>query len=205
MRTVNDFNDEYLYRCWLEEVKTAEKPKGSVIKNAIFYGVLVIIVLLAFVYSGSEQAGKTFGPFAYNTVLTESMKAVYPPGTLITSWKLREGEPVRAGLENGTDIVFLRDEESKQVIVHRIIEVIDNYEDTGMRGFRTQGVSNPKPDSWVVWEGRVIGKVTGHVHYLGMILEFIAAQFIWVIGGVAIIFGLITALRIVFAKDGEKR
>ena len=140
MRTVNDFNREYLYRCWCEEVLAAGQPKrGAAIKNAVFYGLLVIMVLLAFVYSGRDQAGKAFGPFAYNTVLTTSMQDVYPQGSLITSWAIKPDEPLKTGLDGGTDIVFLQDEETKRVVVHRVIEVIEDYEGAGVRAFRTQG------------------------------------------------------------------
>ena len=201
VRNANDFNREYMYRVWCDEAAAAEKPrKDSFIKNVIFYSILFIIVALAFFYSGNHNSGKKFGPFAYNTVLTESMKSIYPPGSLITSWSIKPGEPLKAGLENGTDIVFIKDEKGT-VVVHRIIEIMADYEDSGQRAFRTQGVDNPDPDTWVTYEGNVIGRVTWHAPYVGDILAAIGSSFLWIIAAIAILVLLAALLKTAFGKE----
>lgn len=200
VRTINDFNREYMYSLWKDEVKAAEKTgQGSFIRDAAFYVILTSLVMLAFFYNGNREPGKRFGPFSYNTVLTNSMQSVYPQGSLITSWAVKPAEPLNAGLENGTDIVFIRD--NGDVVVHRIIEIIDNYEDSGQRAFKTQGVDNPAPDSWTTYEGNVIGRVTWHVPYVGNFFSMIAENLLWIILFLVIIFAIITLLKIVFEKE----
>jgi len=204
VRTVNDFNSEYMYECWLDEVKAIGQPKkGEVIKNAVFYGLLIAMVLLAFFYSGGDEPAKRFGPFAYNTVLTGSMESVYSTGSLITSWAVQPNEPLMAGLENGTDIVFVK--ENGDVVVHRIIEIFENYEDSGQRAFRTQGTDNPMPDNWIIYEGNVVGRVTWHVPYVGNILALIASNILLFMGGVAVLCILFSLWKIVFTKDEKKK
>lgn len=199
-KSLIDFNREYDYKCYLEETQAAKiSTKKSIIKSTVFYAVLIIAVMSSFLYSGSKDAGKRFGPFAYNTVLTPSMNSVYPKGSLVTSWAVKPGEALKAGLSNGTDIVFTR--EDGTVIVHRIIEIMENYEDSGQRAFHTQGVDNPTPDNWITYEGNVIGRVTWHVPYAGDILAFIAAKILWFIIGIAGLFALSALLRIVFSND----
>jgi len=194
------FNREYDYKCFLDEREAAkETPKGSTARSTIFYGVLVIAVAVAFFYRSGDNSGQSFGPFAYNTVLTTSMKSVYPKGSLVTSWAVKPGEPVQAGLDKGTDIVLIR--EDGMVIVHRIIEIMDNYEDSGQRAFRTQGVDNPTQDDWVTYEGNVIGRVTWHAPYLGELLAYIAEKFVWILVVLAAVFALLTLLKIVFRKE----
>lgn len=184
MRNIHTFNNEYLYQCWLEETQTGSKPdKYALIKNILFYGLMLLLVLFAMFANLSGSNGRKLGPLAYNTVLTSSMKDVYPPGSLILSWELGVDETVATGLENGTDIVFVR--ENGTVVVHRVIEVTENYEDSGQRGFNTQGVNNAAPDSWVTYEGNVIGKVVFSVPYLGAILSFIGENVVLV--GVAML------------------
>jgi signal peptidase len=203
IRTVNDFNKEYLYRCWCDEIKAAGQPsRGATIRSAVFYTVLATMVLLAFFYSGDKNPGKRFGPFAYNTVLSPSMQDVYPQGSMVFSWAIKPDEPLRAGLADGSDIVFLI--EGNIVVVHRIIEIISDYENLGIRVFRTQGVNNNNPDSWLVYEGNIVGRVTGHVPYAGMILSMIADNIFWVIGGIVFICALVTLLKIVFSKEDPK-
>lgn len=192
MRDANTFNNEYLYQCWLDEVEAAGKPrKNAVIKDVLFYGMLICLVAFAMFANANDAAGKRFGPMAYHTVLTNSMRDVYPPGTLIVSWALDETEPIAVGLDNGTDIVFIR--ENGSLVVHRVIEVTENYEESGQRAFRTQGVNNPTPDTWTTYEGNVLGKVVFSVPYIGAVLAFISEN-ILAVGGLIILVTLIIAL-----------
>ncbi|MCL2694851.1 MAG: signal peptidase I [Clostridiales bacterium] len=199
-KTVNDFNREYLYRCWLEEVESVGQPgKGQTVKTAAFYLVLVGMVFMAFLYSGNKTPGRSFGPFAYNSVLTTSMQSVYPQGSIIFSWAVKPEEPLKAGLVDGDDIVLIK--EDGTVIVHRIIEIMYDYEDLGVRAFRTQGVDNRSPDSWITLEVNVIGRVRGHVPILGNVLLIIADNTLWVAGGVVVLFGIITLLKVALKKE----
>ncbi|MDR2712439.1 MAG: signal peptidase I [Clostridiales bacterium] len=200
MRTAKDFNREYYYKLWTDEARAAKHPpKGAVIKSAIFYSLLLIMVMLAFFYSGNREPGKRFGPFAYNTVLTPSMNSVYPQGSLITSWAIRPDEYLTAGLEDGTDIVFIL--EDGKVIVHRIIEIMEDYEGSGRRAFRTQGVDNPSPDPWITIDANVIGRVTWHVPIVGDVLAIIADNILWVILAIAVISVIIVLFSMVFKKE----
>jgi len=196
-------NREYDYRCFIEEREAAKRrPRDSFIRSIFFYGLLIAVVAIAFVYSSGDNSGQKFGPFAYNTVLTSSMTSVYPKGSLVTSWMVKPGEPLRAGLEHGDDIVFVR--EDGMVIVHRIIDIMENYEESGQRGFRTQGTDNPFPDDWITYEGNVIGRVTWHVEYVGEALAYVAEHIIWVLGVLVAVLVLMTMLKIVFRKESQQ-
>ncbi|MCL2512575.1 MAG: signal peptidase I [Oscillospiraceae bacterium] len=200
VRDVNDFNREYMCGVWCGEMEAANKPaKGAAVKSAVFYIILLVMVGLAFFHSGDKNSGKRFGPFSYNTVLTSSMQSVYPQGSLITSWAVNPGEPLNAGLEKGTDIVFVKD--NNTVVVHRIIEIMADYEDSGQRAFRTQGVDNPLPDSWVTYEGNVIGRVTWCLPYAGNILGAVADNILWVIFIIILLALILAFFKIAFKKQ----
>ena len=177
-----------------------ELLQGTKIKNVIFYSILLIMVILAFFYSGNKNPGKKFGPLAYNTVLTTSMNSVYPKGSLIASWTIKSGESLKAGLENGTDIVFLKDKKGT-LVVHRIIEIMEDYEDSGQRAFRTQGVNNPAPDPWVTYEGNVVGRVIWHIPYAGNVLAQISKNIILVVVVIAAVSIIITLLKFAVKKE----
>ncbi|MDR2647052.1 MAG: signal peptidase I [Oscillospiraceae bacterium] len=195
---INEFNRYHLYKEWRKELRSANKPrKGALWKNALFYCVLILMVLMA-VFFGGKSGAKRIGPFAYNTVLTTSMRSVYPKGSLITSWAISENETLNAGLADGTDIVFMKDDES--VVVHRIIEIMEDYEDTGVRAFRTQGVDNKAPDSWITYEPNVIGRVTWHVPYVGEAFLIIQENPLLFGGAVGIICAAFICWQYVFKK-----
>ena len=201
MKTLSEFNREFEYR-EIKKMLNPENKKDSPVKTAIFYGALVAMVLIAFVYSNSGEAGslgKKYGPFAINSVLTDSMASVYPAGTLVASWSITPNETLKAGLLDGDDIVFVT--ESGMVMVHRIIKIVDNYEGSGQRGFSTQGVEVANPDSFITFEGNVIGKVVFAIPFLGRILGFIADNIIFVVLGVAVVFIITALLRKAFSPD----
>lgn len=199
-RTVNDFNREYEQKLILDAIDEAKKPrKAAPIKSAVFYLFLILLVLFVFFYVNGSGTGMRFGPFSYSVVLSESMQSVYPKGSLITTYAIKPDTPLEAGLENGTDIVFVTTGEIR--VVHRIIEIFENYENTGQRAFRTQGVNNQNPDADIVYEANVVGRVTWHSPYLGAALNFISSNIIWAVFIVAGITALITCLAIVFKKE----
>jgi len=47
----------------------------------------------------------------------------------------------------------------------------------------------------------VIGIVTGSVEYLGDMLAYIAENIIWIVAAMALIFALLTLLKVVFNKE----
>ncbi len=199
-----EFNKQYDYLCFQEELEAEQKTtKGSIVKDTIFYGILVTAIIFAFIYSKNDEAGKRFGPFAYNTVLTGSMQSVYPKGSLVLSWALKPNEQLRTGLDIGDDIVFLI--KGDTTVVHRILNITENYEDSGQRMFTTQGVENPAPDDYITYEDNVLGRVIFHIPYLGAMLAFIAEKMIWFIAGTIILFALSALLRIVFSDDDGKK
>ena len=189
-------------------MEAAKQPqKGAAVRSAIFYAALIGMVLFAFFYSGGENTGKSFGPFAYSRVLTGSMQSVYPQGSLIMSWAIKPDEPLRAGLDDGTDIVFITKNEAtgkEKIVVHRIIEIMENYEDTGVRGFITQGVNNPESDPWgATSEINVIGRVIWHVPFVGDAMAFLAENVIWVVAVIVVLFVIGTMLKFAFKKEEQ--
>lgn len=72
----------------------------------------------------------------------------------------------------GDTITFHTDDDAHQVITHRIVQIIENYEGTGQPGFVTQGVARSEPDSEVRPAASVLGRVTLCVPLLGYVLAF---------------------------------
>ncbi len=161
----------------------------SIISNLFFYVVIVAMVLGALLMRSTSE-GKPFmlAGFSAANVLTSSMEDVYPRGSLIITKKYDAKE-----LEIGDDITFMVSEDSS--ITHRIIGITENYQNTGQRGFETQGVNNPNPDKDMVAAANVVGKVIFTSKVLGDIANFVKANWPILIFVLVVLVGLVSFLK----------
>lgn len=169
VKSIKEVQNSYKYKLFLEELEAAEvKPKRTFISTFsgfLFYFTICAIVMLVFIYSQRTGKRNLFG-YSYYNILTTSMQSELPQGSLIIVHKETDT------LKVGDDITFFESE--NKIVTHRIIEILDNYEDSGQIGYKTQGIENPNPDNYITYEGNVIGKVVWHVPYLGFVMAFIA-------------------------------
>jgi len=136
-------------------------------RGFLFYLTLIAIVFGAFLFSGDPTAPpQDIAGFSAMTVLTRSMQSVLPQHTLIVTRKV---DP--RTLQVGDDITFLTP--NNATITHRVIEILENHQNSGMRGFRTQGVENENPDTEVVMAQNVIGRVIFNNLTIGRIVHLI--------------------------------
>lgn len=197
-KPLNEFNKEFEYK--LLEKNTDSEPKkrkkgpAAVISSIIFYLVLICMVLATFIYSQQSKTGNNFLGFSYYNILTGSMRSVYPPGTFVLVRSVDANT-----LDVGDDIAFFKDQET--VVTHRIIEAENNYNGSGQRAFRTQGTDNPSPDSYITYQGNVIGKVVWSMPVLGFVFDYIANNVILIAVAIICLFALSFCLRVFFSKQ----
>jgi len=202
-KSLIEFNREYTYKCYVEETTPEAPKKNAPIKTTVFYSALIIIVLFTFFWSNNNAAGKRFGPFAYNSVLSTSMQSAYPKGSLVASWAIKPDDKLKAGLADGDDIVFVT--ESGKIIVHRVVEIMENYDDSGLRAFRTQGIENSAPDTFITYEGNIIGRVVWHTPHVGKILASISENFFLIIAIITVVCIFVYLLKIAILGNAPKK
>jgi signal peptidase len=160
--------------------------KKSLRKNladALFYAGILSMVVATIYYQTKTKGPIMIFDHSIMTVLTTSMQSVIPKGSLVLVQKV---DP--KSLKIGDDITYMKNANTS--ITHRIIDIFEDFEATGERGFQTKGVNNSLPDSGVVYAGHVVGKVKLHVPKLGAALSFVS-QNLYV---VFIMFGLLMVL-----------
>jgi len=136
-------------------------------KNLWFYAIIAVIALVALqMTDASGGAPRKILGYSGMTVLTQSMQSEIPKGSFILVRNVNPGT-----LQIGDDITYMRSE--RTTITHRIVDIMEDYAETGKRGFITQGVDNSAPDANVVIADNVVGKVVFHNYDLGLVLEFI--------------------------------
>ena len=162
-----------------ESVGEDEKEKVKVgVSNIIFYAVLALLVAGAILITTNMRELQ-----CYN-ILTDSMQSVYPRGSLVVVQEM-DGKELLAS----DDIAFTSQE--GEIIVHRIFQRKE-IEETGGEGFETEGVDAQHPDSEIVAEEAVIGKVIMSIPILGMVSD-------WISNNMEIVLAVFTALAIIIS------
>ena len=106
--------------------------------------------------------------FGYSvfTVLTGSMRSEIPEGSLIIT-KYTDPNQIQVG----DDITYLREDLS--TVTHRVVEIYENYNNSGVRGFRTKGIDNPMVDTFIIHPNNILGVVVFHVAGVGSFLVYV--------------------------------
>lgn len=181
-----------------QEATTGSRRRtGSVISNIFFFASLIMLVFAAFVY-GAKGNVRYIGPYTCFTVLTDSMQSEIPQGAFLLVKRVDPGS-----IRVGDDITYMIDQ--KQSVTHRVIQINENYADSGMRGFTTKGIENPTPDSEVVYAENVVGVVQVSIPGLGDALTYIGENFWMVLGLLTILFAFVFCLYRLFGNRLSNR
>ena len=189
-QTFDEFNREYAYKEWQREMN--EPIQRNPAFTFIFYFTLIVMVLASAIFA---KPGSSIFGYSYRSILTNSMASEMPPGTLVLTKFMKNPAEIRIG----DDITFFMTED--KIVTHRVIAVHENYDDSGMYGFQTQGIDNPSPDKDIVFDGNVVGKVVWHVRYLGAILQTISDHWLYVAGGILLLFSFAYVVGILLRKE----
>jgi signal peptidase len=166
--------------------------------SLVFYLVLAMIVVAAFSMRGDGAPRSLFG-FSLFTVLTTSMQSEIPKDSLVLD---RQVDP--AGIQIGDDVTYLR-EADNSTVTHRVIGIYENYGDSGLRAFQTQGIENSEPDEDVVFSDNIVGKVIFHNYEIGAFLRYVQDNPLPVLLFAAILLGLAFTLRRLFGTPKEPK
>lgn len=105
--------------------------------DVIFYLVIIVVLAGSVIFASSKSPDKSIFGYRFYEVLTPSMSPAYDPGDLIIV-KLTNPEEIQVD-----DVMtFSPGKDGTSYLTHRVIEKIENYEDTGRPAFRTKGDAN---------------------------------------------------------------
>jgi signal peptidase I, archaeal type len=164
-----------------ERIKKIHNAEGSkspsrafIISEVIFYVALIAMVLCTGLFFSGNLPGRMIGNSRFFEMLTPSMESVYPQGSLLIV-----GEIPAKELQVGDDISYVKDTDT--VVTHRIVEIKENYGETGEPTFITRGVDNPANDPEAVLAKDVIGRVNNSIPVLGAILSWVARYLLFIL------------------------
>ena len=124
-------------------------------KILITAGLVIAVSLLIFpfiIYYGNDIM----------IVTSDSMLPTLKPNDLLIVQRTGIEE-----IEIGDIIAFNSHIEEIRVVAHRVIE---KFNDNGKIAIKTQGDNVAEADTWSVYDDDLIGRVSGHVSFIGILL-----------------------------------
>jgi signal peptidase len=166
----------------IKPIRTVERKNGvsgeksyspvAIVRSkpiTIFYAVICLLLMTSLVLSQKLNNGTRMFGYSVYTVLTKSMQSEIPKGSLVIA-KSVDPDSIRIG----DDVTYIGNDNSK--ITHRVVDITENYENNGARGFVTQGIENTDPDADIVSAADIIGVVKSSTPNLGCILSALSSQ-----------------------------
>ncbi|MDR2752812.1 MAG: signal peptidase I [Oscillospiraceae bacterium] len=172
-----------------------KKSVAGHIGNLLFWVAFAFAFFAVLAFGIGGNGSRNIFGYSFFEVLTTSMQREIPQGSLVLVKKA-----AAADIKKGDDITFLIDDK-KTTVTHRVVSVLEDYDDSGQRGFQTQGVENPSPDQDIVYAENVVGRVVWHLPFFGQALAWMKENWwicLLVVGGVT---GTAAALKILFKKE----
>ena len=167
IKTLQEINREFLS---VNQRQTRNKRLKRVLvflmDTAFFLAVFLILILL-FTVATETGRYRSFLGYSLFTVTGNSMNGEIPRNSLILVKSISVHD-----LMVGDNITFVKDRYT--VLAHKIIEIHEDYGNG--RGFQTKGINNAFPDSHIVNEGDVIGKVIRVYPGIGAAVFFLSKK-----------------------------
>lgn len=181
------------------EIEPASPPKKkskviSIVSNVLFYSAILVAFIAIINGSSANGSPRNFFGYYFFNVLSDSMQREIPIGSFVVVEKVDLNT-----IEVNDDITYFETKEKS--VTHRVIEIYENYEGSGLRGFKTQGIENKNPDKEIVYSTNVVGKVVYSIPYLGAVLAFISDNFLLILIIFVLCMIISFALKGIFAKD----
>jgi len=148
----------------------------SLIRRLLLILFCITILGVAIMFANSKSTNKSVFGYRYYTILTASMSPKLQVGDIIFV-KIVDADEINVG-----DIITFNPSKSGDIyLTHRVIEKLENYDETGVTCFKTKGDANEDPDEILIDEARVIGKETLCIRKMGYIIRFIQLRWYYVL------------------------
>jgi len=169
------------------QIKSKRSKKGRELFTAIsdmLFSLAIVIILFTVLISGTDSGvPKSIFNYYYFTVVSPSMQDEIPQGSFIL---VKQVDPLE--LKKGDNITYRVDRSA--TVTHKIVDIYENYDNSGARGFQTKGVNNLSSDRNIIYEANVVGKVILVLPFFGTVLSQLSENIFLIF----IIFGLCVLL-----------
>lgn len=166
LKTMNEINRDFMSEKQKQNVVLRHKKTSVTTAGIIFYFSVFLIFVSVLTVNMEDMGLKPLLGYSSFIVVSNSMKDEIPKGSLIFVKSMNSKD-----LNRGDNIAFAQNKCT--LVAHKIINIYENYSGKENRAFQTQGVNNIIPDSNIVDETDVIGKVIFVIKGIGATILFI--------------------------------
>lgn len=167
-------------------------------KTVCIYVLSIAIVIGAILFATDKSPQKSLFGYRYYTVLTNSMQPTLSTGDIVVV-KLANASDIN----EGDIITFNPSNESDAYLTHRVSQKLENYDNSGVTCFKTQGDANNSEDAFLIDSSRVIGKVSFSIPKLGYIVRFVQLKWYFVLAFVILVFIFFKLIGYYFSLEDE--
>ena len=171
--------------------KISNKIKNKRVTKKIFKYIILNVLIILFIINlilSFEENTHIFGIYMFN-IVSESMEPTLKINDVVVVKKCEATQ-----LQKGDIITFQQD---GRTISHRILDIT---KDKNIIKFRTKGDNNEIPDSDLVPESQVYGKVVFSIKKIGKIISYIQN----IRGLINVVFFVIIVYILVSLRDKQK-
>ncbi|MBP1044240.1 signal peptidase I [Vagococcus sp. BWB3-3] len=175
---------------------------GSLLWNVVFYVIFLSVLLGALLFNFNDSADKSFYGYRFMTVKTNSMAAHPDKPNLTDGFNAGDMivlKQVKPDELKAKDIITFYPVagNTDAFLTHRIIEIgtpVTDGEGKTVEGLTTQGDANDNADI-PIQQSQVVGKVIGHVAYVGTFIQFVRDNLVVVLVLISSVFLVIATLK----------
>lgn len=170
------------------------------VRTVFIYVLAAVIIIAALMFAASNNPSKSLFGFRYYSVLTPSMEPAYSVGDMVFV-KTGTADSIKVG----DVITFNPSEYGDAYLTHRVVEVLPDYQGSGITCFRTKGDANDSEDSFLIDEDRVIGTVVFSIPKFGYIVRFVQLRWYFIVPIIALIFIFFKLIGIYLDLSNKKK
>jgi len=170
----------------------------SVARSVFIYLLAVGIIVAALLFAASNSPNKSLFGYRYYTVLTPSMEPAYKVGDMVFV-KIENADVINVG----DVITFNPSSDGGAYLTHRVTEKIEDYEGSGVTCFRTKGDANDSEDTFLIDEGRVIGRVKLGIPKLGYVVRFAQLRWYFIVPLIILVLVFFKLMGVYLSSGGD--
>jgi signal peptidase I len=184
------------------------KKLGKTLFNSLFYLMIIVMIGAGVLFALSKDPGKSYLGYRLYNVKTASMT----PKADGSSPKggFRAGDTILVemvqpeSIQVGDIITYAPGDDPNVYLTHRVVEVMDHYNEYEGVSFITKGDANDSNDAPITGD-MVIGKKVYSLPRTGVALQFIRENLLTSALTIALAIGAILLFRMYFAQFGKQK
>lgn len=171
----------------------------KIITNIVLAFILILVIFSMVILSvDNSNISSSFLGYKFFQVNTTSMYPDYKPNDLLIVKQVDE-----SNINVDDVIIFYQNNNSQIYLIRRVIEKIDNYQETGYTGFRTKPDADYSENLSIINPNQISGVVKFKIMGLGVLIKIINENTLFISSIIVLLTILCLLIRLLFELNGK--